>query len=340
MSSPTVPGARMLECALLLLVACTLDALLGDPVYALHPVRLLGKRIAFTEAILRRIGLSGVVGGILLVMVMLGLSLCSYLCIRSGLNHIHPWMPLVADIFITYSCIGFRDLLRHAGVAAEALEHNDLTKAQDAVQQIVGRDASQLDDTGVARAAVESVAENFVDGFLSPIFWYITGAGIASFNGLPLYGSAVLGTLGFRVINTMDSMVGYCNPIYMYFGWAAAKLDDIANFLPARLAIPIIFIAAVLLKLNARPCYKIASRDRLKHHSPNAGHAESCVAGALGIRLGGPTIYSNAIVRKPWLGDGRIAISHEHIRKCCNLILCSGLVALCISFLALCFLFS
>jgi adenosylcobinamide-phosphate synthase len=329
----------MVECALVLLAACALDALLGDPVYRLHPVRVVGKGIAFTETILRRMGLSGVLGGILLVMVVLGLSLWSYLCVRTGLNHIHPWLAVMADTFITYSCLAFRDLLRHAGAVAEALEQNDPIKAQDAVQQIVGRDASRLDDAAVARAAVESVAENFVDGLLSPVFWYVAGAGMASLNGFSGCEGAALGVLGFRVINTMDSMVGYCNPSYMYFGRAAARLDDLANFLPARLAIPIILIAAALLRLNAKSCYRVASRDRLKHRSPNAGHAESCVAGALGIRLGGPGFYSDTIVRKAWLGDGRVDVSSEDIRKCCNLIQWSGSVALCMSLLSLRFLF-
>ena len=321
------------ECILVLLAAFLLDLTLGDPEYALHPVRVVGKAIAFLDATLRRIGLSGTVVGTLLVPATLSLSIGGYFGLRYALHCAHHWLAVILDVFLIYSCFAFRDLLYHAKLVADALERNDLAEARVAVRRIVGRDVSKLDASGVARAAIESVAENFVDGFLSPFFWYVVGSVVARFGGFQPCVGAVLGTLTFRTVNTLDSMVGYYNERYMYFGRASAKLDDVMNFLPARLSIPIISLSASICGVNATNCMRIGRRDRLKHPSPNAGHAESCVAGALGIRLGGPVIYSHGIVEKQWLGDGTPDVSHVHIYKCRILILWSGLVTLCISLL-------
>jgi adenosylcobinamide-phosphate synthase len=323
------------ECILVFSAAFILDSVLGDPEYTIHPVRLMGKAIQRIEAGLRSAGLSGLAGGLLLVVSMMCFSLGTYLGLRSALRLLHPWLVIFLHLYLVYSCIALRDLLDRSGLVAKALEKKELAKARQKVQEIVGRDAGRLDVFGVARAAVESLAENFVDGFLSPVFWYFVGGVSARLSGVPPCIGAALGILGFKVVNTFDSMVGYRNERYMQFGRTATRLDDMMNFLPARLAIPIIAAAAGICRFDAANCLKIGWRDRLKHPSPNAGHAESCVAGALDIRLGGPTIYSHGVTEKPWLGDSTPAVSHEHISECRTLILWSGLVTLCILLLAL-----
>ena len=196
-----------------------------------------------------------------------------------------------------------------------------MTQARTELQKIVGRDTSNLNPEGVARGAVESVAENFVDGVLSPLFWYSVTAVFSHVFGCPAPAAAgIVGMLGFKGISTLDSMVGYRSEHYLLFGRQAARLDDLANFLPARLSLIILSIGAVLSGEKAWAGWKISRRDRLKHLSPNAGHSESFVAGALGIRLGGPTVYHEKIVEKPWLGDGDGEVGADHIRRCCRLI--------------------
>ncbi len=280
-------------------------------------------------------GLLKIVGGFLLVLTTIGLSLSIYLGLRFILRLTSPLLCIILDIFIVYSCIALRDLLYHAKLVANALKCNDLVKARDTVQKFVGRDAERLDAPGVARAAVESVAENFVDGFLSPVFWYVIGCELAYLSQFPPHVGAVIGTLSFRVVNTLDSMVGYRNDRYLYFGRVAARLDDLMNFLPARLAVPIIATATALCNLSVANCVKVSWRDRLKHPSPNSGHAEACVAGAMNIRLGGPTIYTYGLVEKPWIGDGDPDVSYKHIYKCRILILWSGFISFCMAIITL-----
>jgi adenosylcobinamide-phosphate synthase len=209
-----------------------------------------------------------------------------------------------------------------------------LTQARTELQKIVGRDTSNLNPEGVARGAVESVAENFVDGVLSPMFWYSLIAVFSHVFGCPAPAAAgIVGMLSFKAISTLDSMVGYRSGHYLFFGRPAARLDDLANFLPARLSLIILSIGAVLSGEKAWAGWNISRRDRLKHPSPNAGHSESFVAGALGIKLGGPTVYQEHTVDKPWLGDADEEVGPQHIRRCCRLIYRSAWFA-CVVFVA------
>jgi adenosylcobinamide-phosphate synthase len=224
------------------------------------------------------------------------------------------------DLYLAYSCLALKDLCKHAEPIAETLARSDLTQARTELQKIVGRDTADLNTEGVARGAVESVAENFVDGVLSPLFWYSLIAVFSHVFGCPAPAAAgIVGMLGFKAISTLDSMVGYRRGHYLLFGRPAARLDDLANFLPARLSLIILSIGAVLSGEQAMAGWKTSRRDRLKHPSPNAGHSESFVAGAFGIRLGGPTVYQEEIVDKPWLGDGDEEVGADHILRCCRL---------------------
>ena len=318
----------MILAAAILFTAFVLDLLLGDPPFPFHPVRLIGAAISAFEKLLLRLRWSGSGGGILLMTMTIGLAIGSYLTLRHFIAGLHPFLATVLDLYLAYSCLALKDLCKHAEPIAETLVRSDLTQARTELQKIVGRDTSHLNPEGVARGAVESVAENFVDGVLSPMFWYSLIAVFSHVFGCPAPAAAgTVGMLAFKTISTLDSMVGYRSDHYLLFGRPAARLDDRANFLPARLSLIILSIGAVLSGEKAWAGWKISSRDRLKHPSPNAGHPESFVAGALGIRLGGPTVYQEQTVEKPWLGNGEEEVGPQHIRRCCRLVYRSSWIA-------------
>ncbi|HEY0514651.1 MAG TPA: adenosylcobinamide-phosphate synthase CbiB, partial [Thermoanaerobaculia bacterium] len=320
----------MIEVAAVFLAAFLLDLAIGDPAYPLHPVRLLGRLAAFLERALRALGLSGFVGGGLFTLAHLAVTLAVWLGLGALAMAVHPRALDLLSVLAVYSSIAFRDLFDHAGPVRRALERGDLPAARSAVQRIVGRDAALLDAAGVARAAVESVAEGFVDGFFSPFVWYAAAGALALAGGLPAEQATLAATAAAlldRAVNTLDSMVGYRDERYRRFGWASARLDDLANFLPARLAVAALFVAALLLRLDAAAGLRVWLRDRRRHPSPNSGQAESYAAGALGVRLGGPTIYPHGMVTKGWLGDETVEVTGLHLDRCCRLVRTAGCLA-------------
>ncbi len=323
----------MHEGSIVLLAASVLDLLLGDPVYALHPVRLIGRLIQQCERGLRRIRADGVVGGGLLLAVVLIVALAVQQGLRLVLAGVSPYLAVAWDIYVLTSCVALRDMLRHACPVATALRQEDIVVARAQLQAVVGRDVSLLDAAGVARAAVESVAESLVDGFLAPIFWFVAACLVAAMVGVGPLPYAVGAALIYRCVNTLDSMVGYRNDRYLRFGRVSAQTDDVLNFLPARLSLGGLWLGALLLRMKATAGWKVAMRDRLKHASPNSAHAESFVAGALSIRLGGPTVYAHGTVDKPWLGDSLNAAMPAHIDSCGRLILVTGIVSVVMALL-------
>ncbi|MFA4943901.1 MAG: adenosylcobinamide-phosphate synthase CbiB [Lentisphaeria bacterium] len=325
----------MITACLILVAAVILDHWLGDPVYPLHPVRLMGRLIAAAENLARRLVPDKLWGGALLVAVVWAAVLAGYAAALAAAAWRTPWLPPLLNLFLAYSCIALGDLFAHANPIAAALRAGDLATARRRVQWIVGRDAALLDAAGVARATVESVAESFVDGFLAPVFWYVLGALLAPLAGLAPATGAGAAILLYRATNTMDSMVGYKNAKYLLFGRVAARADDVLNFIPARLALPLLWLAALLAGTDARNGWRIARRDRLKHASPNSAHTESFVAGALGLRLGGPTTYPHGTVEKPWLGDGRPEAAAADIPRAGALVALAGWLALLAAILAL-----
>jgi len=325
----------MVELFIVILLGFLFDLSIGDPHYRCHPVRIMGGGITFFERILRRFRLDGLGGGILLVLIMEIVSLSGYISIRVVLHLIHPIPALCFDIFICYSCLALRDLMDHMKPVMRGLESNNLSEAREAVAKVVGRDVRYLDEQGVSRAAVETMAENFVDGFFSPLFWFLAGGISAYILGL----SPVMPALGLmiasKVGSTLDSMVGYKSPEYAEFGKAGARLDDLVNFVPARLSLIILFFGAWLSGLHPVNGLRVALKDRMKHDSPNAAHAESFVAGALNIRLGGPTVYQDGLKDKPWLGEGYADPTMEQIYRTATLIRVSSWVSMAVTFIIL-----
>lgn len=314
-----------------LIPAFLLDLLLGDPRYRFHPARLIGLFISGAEERLRRAGADGLWGGAALAAITSVSSLSACLVMGAALSALHPYAAFLFYIYLTYSCLALGDLLHHAAPVRRALEQGDLSAARKSLSRVVGRDTERLDRAGIGRAAVETLSENFVDGFLSPLFWYAAGGLVAGAAGFPPLQGAVCAVLLFKTASTLDSMVGYRTPRYALLGRVSARMDDLMNFIPARLSIGVLFAGAVLSRLDALSGLRAAARDRLRHDSPNAGHAESFAAGALGIRLGGPSYYPEGLKSKPWLGRGTAAVGEGHISTAMTLIRWSASVSMVIA---------
>ena len=288
-----------------------LDLLLGDPAWLtpIHPVVLMGRAIRFLEKRLRALFPKTPQGetraGLALALTM---SVGTFALCKLTLHTLHRLAPPLAfalEVIWCWQALAVKDLRDEAMRVQHALEHEGLDAARRAVSRIVGRDTKSLSAEGVACAAVETVAENFSDGVIAPLFWMALG-------GAEL-------ALCYKAINTMDSMVGYKNERYLHFGRVPAKLDDAANFLPARLAALLLIAAAFFLREDAASAYRIWRRDRRKHASPNSAQCEAAMAGALGLRLGGPASYFGVKHDKPWLGDERRGIVPGDIRRACRM---------------------
>ena len=295
-------------------LAFVLDLLIGDPETWPHPVRLMGAAITYAEPRFRKLPFSLKTSGCLFALFLIsGTFFISLLLIRIAYL-VHPLCALVLQIIMMYYCISVRSLEQAAMGVERELVQNGLAASKNKLRLIVGREVEPLDTAGVSRAAVETVAENFVDGVMSPMVFGI-------FFGVPA-------AMAFKMISTLDSMVGYKNDRYMEFGMASARIDDVANFVPARLGMGIIALAAgIIRKGNGTSSLKMALHDGNKHASPNSGIPEAAFAGALGIRLGGPNIYHGKRVDKPWIGEELGDAGSDHIKKACDLMQFSSLIA-------------
>ncbi len=283
----------------LILAAVAVDLLIGDPRIAVHPVRLIGSVAEIAEKSTRRVAKNARVAGVLTAVLVPGTCIgAGWLLLYAG-GLVGWWLHALLVVGLIYASIACMDLLKHALQVYKALQKNDLAKAQSKLGLMVGRDTSVLDNEGVVRATVESVAEGLVDGVISPLFYTL------------LFGP--LGAVGCRAVNTMDSMFGYRCEKYRRFGWASARLDDAVNWLPARLTAFILWLpATVLRRIKPGDISGLIEQAR-RHNSPNAGWPESAMASALGIRLGGRTVYSEGEVNKPSLGRKNRAPTSHHI---------------------------
>ena len=312
----------------ILALAFILDALVGDPHWLYrhvpHPVAILGEMIGRFDSALnnpKSANRSRRFAGFLMVLALVGSCAAIGWLLGLGLRMVSfEWVWIGEAIFVAV-LIANRDLYAHVWRVAAGLDES-LDAGRSAVGHIVGRDPQSLDDAGVARAAIESAAENFSDGVVAPVVFYIVF-------GLP-------GILAYKAINTLDSMVGYRNERYESFGWAAARLDDLANLAPARLA-GIIFVlsASVLPSTSGRAALIAMRRDAPKHGSPNAGWPEAAMAGALGLALAGPRVYGERHVDDAWMGGGRRDPGAQDIRRALRLYAVSGIIMLGFGVLAL-----
>lgn len=294
---------------LISLIACIagflLDFLFGDPVWLYHPVRIIGNFISFGEKTLRRLFPKSPGGelaaGTILWFLTAGLSFLIPSAVLVGAQIIHPALRLLVESFWCYQILAARCLVKESGKVYDRLKENDLSGARKAVSMIVGRDTENLTYEGVTKAAVETVAENTSDGVTAPLLFL-------------LLGGAPLGFL-YKAVNTMDSMLGYKNEKYLYFGRFPARMDDVFNYIPSRITALLMITAAFLTGMDGKNAWRIYLRDRRKHASPNAAQTEAVCAGALRIRLAGDAVYFGKLYKKDYLGDDLRPIEAEDIRR-------------------------
>ncbi|WP_076866878.1 adenosylcobinamide-phosphate synthase CbiB [Bradyrhizobium mercantei] len=272
-------------------VAMAVDALIGWPAWLFarigHPVTWLGRLIHFADSSWNRMSdapafrrAAGVAAAVLVIALVVALGWAVQSVLASG------WVRVVLVGVLAWPLVALRSLHDHVAAVAHPLASGDMTAARSAVAQIVGRDPATLDEAGIARATIESLAENASDGIVAPVFW-------GALFGLP-------GILGYKAINTLDSMIGHRTERHEAFGWAAARIDDLANLIPARLT----GVLFVLLAPDRSQAWSCMLHDGHRHRSPNAGWPEAAMAGALGVRLSGPRIYHGHVADEPWLNQG------------------------------------
>jgi len=306
---------RILLCAL---AGFLLDLLLGDPAWLPPPVVFMGKGISFLEKHFRP-EFPQTARGEFRAGVCLALALTLDTLIASCLllwlaGMVHPYLQWALMILWSWQVLAMKGLRTESRNVYHRLKHGTLEEARTAVSRIVGRDTQALTEEGVTKAAVETVAENFSDGVVAPLFYLLLG-------GPPL-------ALCYKAINTMDSMIGYKNEKYLYFGRAAARLDDAANYLPSRLSALLLIAAAFLSGRNGKSAWRIWRRDRRNHASPNSAQTEAAMAGALEVELAGPASYFGEFYDKPTIGDPVRPITPEDIPRANRLMYLAGFLAL------------
>jgi adenosylcobinamide-phosphate synthase len=276
--------------ATLLAGAVLLDFLIGDPVYPAHPIRLIGRTLSWFENFLRKLGADGYGGGIALFLL---LSIVWVGGTTAILVEFEKWNHYAASLFylfMVYSCLALHDLVRHSWAVEVAARRNDLDGARTFISKLVGRDTDRMDIAACRRAAIESLSENLTDGFVSPLCCYVVA-------GLP-------GLVLFKVVSTMDSMVGYKTPRYLKFGWCGARLDDLMNFVPARITwLLLTLFSFVIPGCSGRKAFSVGWQQHAILPGPNSGWSEAATAGGIQRRLLGPIWAKGSLVTDVWLGD-------------------------------------
>ncbi|MDY5101429.1 MAG: adenosylcobinamide-phosphate synthase CbiB [Oscillospiraceae bacterium] len=295
--------------ALALALGFLIDVLLGDPHSLPHPVVAIGKLIAALEKALRRLFPATPAGerwaGGVLWLLTVSISGGVPFALLYACAQVSPWLRLAVESLMCWQILAARSLRDESMKVYAALKTGDLEKSRYAVSMIVGRDTQYLDEQGVTRAAVETVAENCSDGVIAPLFFLALG-------GAPL-------GFFYKAVNTMDSMLGYVEPPYKDIGFFPAKLDDVFNYLPARLSALLMLLGGGLLGMDMKEGWRIYRRDRHNHASPNSAQTESVCAGLMGLRLAGDAVYHGVLHKKPYIGDARREITPEDIPLSCKL---------------------
>ena len=293
-------------------LAFAVDLVIGDPRKLPHPIRWMGLVIWKAEPWYRKQIKNQFAAGALFAISLISATWGIGAMVLSVLEQISGSAAYLLETVLVYYCIAAKSLAGEATSVRKGLLDGDLSLAKERLKMIVGRDVDNLSEEGVARAAVETVSENFVDGVLAPVFYALIG-------GAPL-------ALAYKMTNTLDSMVGYKNERYFQFGKAAARIDDVVNFIPARLSPFIVAAITQFLAGSGWQSLKTAVKEGRKHTSPNAGFPEAAFAGALGIQLGGDSFYGGKLVSKPMLGKALTPIGHHHIQRACDLMMLSSML--------------
>ncbi len=302
------------------LIGFLLDLIFGDPQWLYHPIRLVGKLIEVTENILRKCfkdtKRGQLVGGVFLVVIVVSITTSVSFLLVSAAYKINWIVGIAVESILCYFLLATKSLKVESMKVYKELEKGDLKASQKAVFMIVGRDTENLDAKGVTKAAVETVAENTSDGIIAPLIFMMVGGA----------------TLGFfyKAINTLDSMVGYKNDKYLYFGRFAAKLDDVVNYIPARMAATFMITAAYILGMDGKSATRIYRRDRYKHASPNSAQTEAVCAGALRVQLAGDAYYFGKRYPKEYIGDDIDVITIDKIVDANKLLYGTAIVAIVI----------
>ncbi|MDK2805462.1 MAG: adenosylcobinamide-phosphate synthase [Thermoanaerobacterium sp.] len=303
------------------IAAYFLDLMLGDPQGYPHPVRLMGKLISFLESSIRKIAKTAKqerIAGYFLCTIVVFTSYISGYFIIYIVKEINVYLGKILDMFLIYTCLATNDLAKSAMKVYNPLKKDKIVEARKMLSFIVSRDTENLGYSDIIRGVIETVAENISDGIIGPLFYAFIG-------GAPL-------ALAYKASSTLDSMVGYKNERYLDIGYASAKLDDILNFLPARITGLLIVASAFLLRYDYKNSFRILKRDRLKHESPNSAHGEAAVAGALNVELGGLNYYFGKPELKPKLGDGKEALELNHIKDTVKIMYMTSFLGLILFF--------
>ena len=302
------------------IIGFLIDCIFGDPLCLPHPVCIIGWWISVLEKFLRRVfpktpAGERVAGTVMAIMVLLltGVPTVIILWVFMKINF---WLGFFAGSIISWQVVAAKCLKTEALKVKRILEKNDLPKARQQISMLVGRDTENLDAIGISKAAIETVAENTSDGVVAPLFWLMVAGPV--------------GGLLYKAVNTMDSMVGYKNERYLYFGTFAAKLDDIVNLLPARLSAIFMIASAFILGFDGRNAWHIWKRDKRKHASPNSAQTEAACAGALNIQLAGDASYFGKIHKKPYIGDPNRTVETKDIKNSCSLMYGTSLISLAV----------
>ena len=298
-------------------MACLLDAAVGDPRWFPHPVRWMGSLVDWCDRCVYRLLLSAAqqrLAGVLLAVILpAGVYVAATMLIWLG-SSIDPLWGSAATVLLAWTTLAARDLIDHVVAVQQALQSVSLAEARTAVAQIVGRDTEEMDETDIVRATVETIAESTADGIVAPLFYLVLG-------GAPL-------ALAYKAINTLDSMIGHLDDRYRWFGWASARMDDAANFIPARITALLLVLSAGVVSRSwpaMQRTWQILLRDGGRHPSPNSGRPEAAIAGALGVQLGGINRYDGLPVERPCLGDPHQPLTRVHIGMALTLMLWTSL---------------
>jgi adenosylcobinamide-phosphate synthase len=301
---------ELIPIGLILPAAFALDLLLGDSPSFPHPVRWMGNAITTLEPRFRKISTNQFLCGTLFAILLIsGTWALTYGVVQTAVR-INPWFGWGIETIVIYFCISARSLEDAALEIYGCLMQKDVDLARRRVALIVGRDVARYDEEGIARAVVETVAENLVDGVTAPLIF-------AAIGGAPL-------AMAYKMTNTLDSMIGYKNETYFQFGKCAARIDDVLNYIPARLTVPIISLASQMLSGQGMRSLRTAVREGAQHSSPNAGYPEAAFAGALALKLNGPNYYHGKLVSKPYIGKRFGKTSPSHIKKAVDIMLLSA----------------